>query len=86
MDIKDVERIEGLISKAEIENAKSEAMIQNIKDNWKKNYGTDDVNEIKSKLNSFISEQRKTQEKMNVLFDELSNCCDWDELDRKMGF
>jgi len=85
MNIKRVEEIQDLIKKAEIELAKAEGQIQTLEDQWKKTYGTGDINEIKKIQNNLKSELLKTQERLNLLYNELLNSCDWDSLEEELS-
>lgn len=85
MNVKEVERIEDLIKKAELEVAKSEGQIQTLKTQWKKLYGTDDEQEIKEILKNQKAELTKTQERLNVLYNKLLEACDWDSLEEELS-
>lgn len=85
MNIKEVERIEELIKKAELEVAKSEGQIQTLRTQWKKLYGTDDEQEIKEILKNQKAELTKTQERLNVLYNKLLESCDWDSLEEELS-
>ena len=85
MNVKEVERIEDLIKKAELEVAKSEGQIQTLKAQWKKLYGTDDEKEIKEILKNQKAELTKTQDRLNVLYNKLLEACDWDSLEEELS-
>lgn len=85
MNVKDVERINGLIEKASLESAKSEGKIEAIKKEWKKTYGTDDVNEIKKIKANLESELNKTEERKKVVYDKIISCNDWNELEEELA-
>lgn len=85
MEIEKVERINELIKKAEIESAKSEGQVQAIKKEWKKNYGTDDLEEIKNKLDELISEKNKNLKRQEVLYNKLIESYDWESLEEEIG-
>jgi hypothetical protein len=85
MNVKEVERIEDLIKKAELEVAKSEGQIQTLRTQWKKLYGTDDEKEIKEILKNQKAELTKTQERLNVLYNKLLEACDWDSLEEELS-
>lgn len=85
MNVKEVERIEDLIKKAELEVAKSEGQIQTLKTQWKKLYGTDDEKEIKEILKNQKAELTKTQDRLNVLYNKLLEACDWDSLEEELS-
>ena len=73
MNVRKVEEINELISKAEIASAKSQGQMEAIKAEWKKLYGTDDENEIKNKLQELETEEQKTVERQEVLYEKLVN-------------
>jgi hypothetical protein len=85
MNVKEVERIEDLIKKAELEVAKSEGQIQTLRTQWKKLYGTDDEQKIKEILKNQKAELTKTQERLNVLYNKLLEACDWDSLEEELS-
>ena len=85
MNVKEVERIEDLIKKAELEVAKSEGQIQTLKTQWKKLYGTDDEKEIKEILKNQKAELTKTQDRLNILYNKLLEACDWDSLEEELS-
>ena len=84
MNVRKVEEINELISKAEIASAKSQGQIEGIKAEWKKLYGTDDENEIKNKLQELETEQQKTVERQEVLYEKLVNAYDWETLEEEL--
>lgn len=84
MNVKELERIENLIKKAELEVAKSEGQIQTLQSQWKKTYGTDDIHEVKEILKNQKSELTKTQERLDSLYDKLINAYDWDSLEEEL--
>lgn len=86
MNVKEVERIKELISKAEIESAKKEGLLQAIKQEWKKTYATDDIEVIRKQLEEFEAEEEKTNERLEVLYNKLLGCYDWDKLEEEIGF
>ena len=85
MNVKEVERIEDLIKKAELEVAKSEGQIQTLRTQWKKLYGTDNEQEIKEILKKQKAELTKTQDRLNVLYNKLLEACDWDSLEEELS-
>jgi hypothetical protein len=85
MNVKEVERVEDLIKKAELEVAKSEGQIQTLRTQWKKLYGTDNEQEIKEILKKQKAELTKTQERLNVLYNKLLEACDWDSLEEELS-
>ena len=85
MNVKEVEKINELISKAQISSAKSQGQIEAIKAEWKKTYGTDDEKEIKKRLQELEEEEQKTIERQEVLYDKLINSYDWDKLEEELA-
>lgn len=84
MNVRKVEEINELISKAEIASAKSQGQMEAIKAEWKKLYGTDDENEIKNKLQELETEEQKTVERQEVLYEKLVNAYDWETLGEEL--
>ena len=84
MNVRKVEEINELISKAEIASAKSQGQMEAIKAEWKKLYGTDDENEIKNKLQELETEEQKTVERQEVLYEKLINAYDWETLEEEL--
>lgn len=84
MNVRKVEEIKELISKAEIASAKSQGQMEAIKAEWKKLYGTDDENEIKNKLQELETEEQKTVERQEVLYEKLVNAYDWKTLEEEL--
>ena len=85
MNVSEVERINGIISKAELESAKSEGKIEAIKKEWKKTYGTDDVNEIKKIKSNLEEELKKTEDRKKVVYDKILSSNNWDELEEELA-
>ena len=56
MKINEIERIQELIQKAELEQAKSQGVKDNIKSEWKKKYGFETIEEAKEKLEELKTE------------------------------
>ena len=84
MNVRKVEEINELISKAEIASAKSQGQMEAIKAEWKKLYGTDDENEIKKRLQELETEEQKTVERQEVLYEKLVNAYDWETLEEEL--
>lgn len=84
MNVRKVEEINELISRAEIASAKSQGQMEAIKAEWKKLYGTDDENEIKNKLQELETEEQKTVERQEVLYEKLVNAYDWETLEEEL--
>lgn len=85
MNVKEVEKINELISKAQISSAKSQGQIEAIKAEWKKTYGTDNEKEIKKRLQELEEEEQKTIERQEVLYNKLINSYDWDKLEEELA-
>ena len=85
MNVKAVESINELISRAQISSAKSQGQIEAIKAEWKKTYGTDDEKEIKKRLHELEEEEQKTIERQEVLYDKLINSYDWVKLEEELA-
>ena len=46
MELKEVERIKNLIQDAELSNAKSQGIIENIQKEWSNKFGTDKLEDV----------------------------------------
>lgn len=84
MNVNELEKIKNLINKAKIESAKSEGEREAIKKEWKKQFGTDDVDEIKKKLAELQSEREKTEKRKQVVFEKIMNSYDWEALEEEL--
>lgn len=85
MNLKEVERIKDLINKNEIEKAKAQGVKESIKKQWKEKFGTDDVNEIKVKLQEMQDELDGANKRLEKLTEKLFNSYDWDKLEEELG-
>ena len=85
MNLKEVERIKALINKNEIEKAKAQGVKESIKKQWKEKFGTDDVDEIKNKLQEMQGELDNSNKRLETLGDKLFNSYDWDKLEEDLG-
>ena len=85
MNLKEVERIKGLIEKNEIEKAKAQGVKESIKKQWKEKFGTDDVEEIKKKLQEMQDELYSANKRLEKLTEKLFNSYDWDKLEEELG-
>ncbi len=85
MELKEVERIKDLINKNEIEKAKAQGVRESIKKQWKEKFGTDDVNEIKEKLQEMQSELENSNKRLQTLENKLFSSYDWDKLEEDLG-
>ena len=85
MELKEVERIKDLINKNEIEKAKAQGVKESIKKQWKEKFGTDDVEEIKGKLQEMQGELDNSNKRLEKLTEKLFNSYDWDKLEEELG-
>lgn len=85
MDTREFERIKNIISKAELDSAKAQGKIDNIKKTWRDKYGTDDINEIKKIYENFQKDKEKLEGKLEELWKKILSSCDWDELEKKLN-
>lgn len=85
MTANEMERIKGLISKAEIESAKAQGVIDDIKSGWREKYGTDDVSEIRKIADGKAEEAGRLREKLDALWQKIQSSYDWDALEREIG-
>ena len=85
MELKEVERIKDLINKNEIEKAKAQGVKESIKKQWKEKFGTDDVEEIKGKLQEMQCELDNSNKRLETLSNKLFDSYDWDKLEEELG-
>ena len=85
MGLKEVERIKDLINKNEIEKAKAQGVKESIKKQWKEKFGTDDVEEIKGKLQEMQGELDNSNKRLETLSNKLFDSYDWDKLEEELG-
>lgn len=85
MDVREFERIKRLIKEAEIENAKTQGVIDSIKKNWKERFGTDDIDTIKKKLDELVEEKKSVEARMENIYNKLLNSCNWDALEETLN-
>lgn len=85
MELKEVERIKDLINKNELEKAKAQGVKESIKKQWKEKFGTDDVEEIKGKLQEMQGELDNSNKRLERLVDKLFDSYDWDKLEEELG-
>ena len=85
VSVDELERVQNLIKKSELEIAKSEGQIQSIKNEWKKKYDTDDEEKIKQIIKDLKADKKKNQAKLDALYQELEECCDWDALEEELS-
>lgn len=85
MDLKEVTRIKDLINKNEIEKAKAQGVKESIKKQWREKFGTDDVEEVKGKLQEMQCELDNSNKRLQTLTDKLFDSYDWDKLEEELG-
>lgn len=85
MNIEKVNEIKDLISKCEIESAKAQGIIENIKNQWKEEFGTDDEKEVEQKLQDMKSDLEQSNERLENLYNKLVSSYDWEQLEEEMG-
>lgn len=85
MELKEVERIKDLINKNEIEKAKAQGVKESIKKQWKEKFGTDDVEEIKGKLQEMQGELDNSNKRLETLSNKLFDSYDWNKLEEELG-
>lgn len=78
------EEIKTLIQKAELENAKSEGVIENIKKEWMDEYGTDDPEKIKEILKEKKTDLKTSEDRLDKLYNDLLNSYDWEQLEEDL--
>lgn len=81
----ELEKIKGLIKKAELESAKAEGQLERIKETWKEEYGTDDVEVVLAKLEDLKAEKEKISGKIEKLYNELITSKDWEKISEELG-
>lgn len=84
MNIEKVNEIKDLISKCEIESAKSQGIIENIKHQWKEELGTDDEKEVEQKLQDMKLDLKQSDERLESLYNKLVNSYDWEQLEEEL--
>lgn len=85
MNVEKVNEIKNLISKCEIESAKAQGIIENIKKQWKEEFGTDDEKEVGQKLQDMKSELEQSNERLESLYNKLVDSYDWEQLEDELG-
>ena len=84
MNVKEVERIKNLIQDAELSNAKSQGIIENIQKEWKDKFGTDKLEDVEKELEKLEEGLRQSDERLEQLEKKLSDSYDWDELEEEL--
>ena len=80
MDIQKVQEIKDKIADYQIESAKAKGVIESIQAEWKKEYGTDDIDEIKRILAEKEDELQASDKRIEKLYNDLLNAYDWESL------
>ena len=84
MNVKEVERIKNLIQDAELSNAKSQGIIENIQKEWKDEFGTDKLEDIEKELKKLEEELKQSDERLEQLEKKLNDSYDWDKLEEEL--
>ena len=81
MNVKEVERIKGLIQEAELANAKSQGIIEDIQKEWKEKFGSDKLEDVEKELETELEQSDK---RLNELEKKLNDSYDWDKLEEEL--
>ena len=84
MDLKEFERIKKLIKEAELKSAKSQGVIDSITKGWQEKYGFSTIEEAEKKLTELDAEQKRLEERIQKLMDDLEKSYDWDKLEEEL--
>ena len=84
MNVKEVERIKNLIQDAELSNAKSQGIIENIQKEWKDKFGTDKLEDIEKELEKLQEELKQSDDRLEQLKKKLNDSYDWDKLEEEL--
>ena len=84
MNVKEVERIKNLIQDAELSNAKSQGIIENIQKEWKDKFGTDKLEDVEKELEKLQEELKQSDDRLEQLEKKLNNSYDWDKLEEEL--
>jgi hypothetical protein len=85
MSIDEVEKINNLIERAQIESAKSKGKIEQIEKDWKEKYGTSDLDEVISIKDKMESDLKSKEKEAESLYDDLVNGYDWEQLEEELN-
>lgn len=80
MNIDKVREIKDKIARCEIESAKAKGVIESIEAGWEREFGTKDVAEIRRRIAEMEGELKASDERMEKLYNDLLNACDWESL------
>lgn len=84
MNVKEVERIKNLIQDAELSNAKSQGIIENIQKEWSNKFGTDKLEDVEKELEKVEEELKQSDERLEQLEKKLNDSYDWDKLEEEL--
>ena len=84
MNVKEVERIKNLIQDAELSNAKSQGIIENIQKEWNNKFGTDKLEEVEKELEKLQEELKQSDDRLEQLEKKLNDSYDWDKLEEEL--
>ena len=84
MNVKEVERIKNLIQDAELSNAKSQGIIENIQKEWKYKFGTDKLEDVEKELEKLQEELKQSDDRLEQLEKKLNDSYDWDKLEEEL--
>ena len=84
MNVKEVERIKNLIQDAELSNAKSQGIIENIQKEWNDKFGTDKLEDVEKELEKLQEELKQSDERLEQLEKKLNDSYDWDKLEEEL--
>ena len=84
MNVKEVERIKNLIQDAELSNAKSQGIIENIQKEWSNKFGTDKLEEVEKELEKLQEELKQSDDRLEQLEKKLNDSYDWDKLEEEL--
>ena len=84
MNVKEVERIKNLIQDAELSNAKSQGIIENIQKEWNDKFGTDKLDDVEKELEKLEEELKQSDERLERLEKKLNDSYDWDKLEEEL--
>ena len=84
MNVKEVERIKNLIQDAELSNAKSQGIIENIQKEWKDEFGTDKLEDVEKELKKLQEELKQSDDRLKQLEKKLNDSYDWDKLEEEL--
>ncbi len=85
MDIREVQKIKDLIGKSEVENAKAQGVIEDIKSEWREKYGFDTVEEASCKYEELKENLSKMENREEKLMKDLSQIQDWEKIEEELN-